>query len=272
MAVAIWQSREFLASAWTGIAPGHVAVAICLWTATHFVSPCASMLILGRARPIGYRSALAVHALRLPAKYLPGGIWHMVGRVNDLHGMGHERRSLVEFVVMENLVAAGFALGTGASLLLLSGETPWRGLLAVVAGLAFTGLALVPWIARFVGGLELTFPPARYGRLLAVTLAFWTLASAAFVVFLSGFGPAVIQAGVSAKIGTYLFSWGAGFIAFFAPQGVGVFEFVAGTLLDGRIALAQAVALMASFRIIVLAGDFVAWGVVLVFFRERAAR
>ena len=272
MGVAIWQSRDFLAGAWSAIALGNVAVSIGLWTATHFVAPGYSVLVLGRDKPISYSRALAVHALRLPAKYLPGGIWHMVGRVNDLHGMGHRRRSLVEFVLMENLVALGFALGCGASLLVWSGEARWRGLLALVGLLAFTGLALVPWVVRHIGGMERQFPPGRYGKLIAVTLAFWTVAAAAFVVFLSGFGPAVINAGMSAKVGTYLFSWGAGFIAFFAPQGIGVFEYVAGTLLSGRIALAEAVSLMAGFRVIVLAGDVLAWAIALAFFRRLAVR
>ena len=272
MAVAVWKSWGFLAGAWSQVAVGNVVAAVALWSATHFVSPACTVLVLGRSKAIDYRSAWQVHALRLPAKYLPGGIWHMAGRVVDLRGLGHAPRSLVEFVLMENLVAAAFALGTGATLLLASGETRWRGLLAVVAVLGLLGLVLVPRLVKLVGRTESAFPADRYARLIAVTAGFWALAAAAFLLFVTGFGSDVMQANPAAKIGTYLFSWGAGFVAFFAPQGVGVFEFVSATMLGDKLDLARAVALMASFRVVVLAGDLSAWVIAIALSRGPGVR
>jgi hypothetical protein len=246
---------------------------VLVWTATHFVSPGFTLLVLGRDHPIDYRTAFAVHALRLPAKYLPGGIWHMVGRVVDFRSLGHQRPALVDFVLLENLVAAGFALGAGASLLWAAGAVPhWSAALGGFAALAWLGLALVPWGLRLLTRSGRDFPPARYLRLLLLACGFWLLASTAFVLFVRAFGGAALQASLPALYGTYLFSWGAGFVAFFAPQGIGVFEFVSGKLLDGQVGLAHAVALMASFRVIVLVGDLTAWAAAFVLFRRPPVR
>lgn len=272
MALAVWQSWGFLATTMPRVAVGNVVAAVLLWSATHLVAPRCAMLVLGRSRSINYSSALEIHALRLPAKYLPGGIWHTLARVTDFGVLGHARQSLVEFVLLENMVAAAFTLGLGAALLVMSGHTRWCGLMEVVAVLGFVSLALTPWLVKLLTHAERQFPLDRYLKLLAMTALFWASASAAFVVFLFGFGGAVMQANLTSVLGAYLFSWGAGFVAFFAPQGVGVFEFVAGTLLDGRISLTEAVALIACFRIVVLAGDLSAWAVAMLVFRRLALR
>lgn len=272
MAVAVWKFRDFLASTWAEASSSHLLAAVLIWATTHFVSPWFTLVVLGRDRPIDYRSALTVHALRLPAKYLPGGIWHMVGRVADFKDLGHQRPALVDFLLLENLVAAGFALGVGACLLSAFGETRWTTLLALVAAGGLLGLALVPWGIRLVTRSERIFPASRYLRLLALTAFFWALASTAFVLFIGGFGGQVVHGNLPAIYGTYLFSWGAGFVAFFAPQGIGVFEFVSGKLLEGQLDLGRAVALMASFRVIVLAGDLLAWALVLLAGRRLSVR
>ena len=166
MVLAVWRSWHFLANAWAGAAPGNLIAAVLLWAATHFVAPGVAVLVLGRDRAVDYRAALGVHALRLPAKYIPGGIWHMVGRVADFRELGHERPSLVDFVLIENLVAAGCALGVGASLLLLFGGTP----LGYGTGGDFApGMSWarrsVPWGLRLV---------TRSGRVSSPPTATWT--------------------------------------------------------------------------------------------------
>jgi len=272
MVIAVLRFRDFLVSAWAEAEPGHLLAAVLLWAATHFVSPWFTLVVFGRDRPIDYRSALCVHALRLPAKYLPGGIWHMVGRISDFRELGHERPALIDFLLMENLVAAGFALGVGGCLLWLFGDAHWDSLLATIGIGGILGLALVPWGVRLVTRSGRIFPATRYLRLLALTAVFWALASTAFVVFLGGFGEEFLHAKLPAIYGTYLFSWGTGFVAFFAPQGIGVFEFVSGKLLEGQLELGRAVALMASFRVIVLAGDLLAWALVLLAVRRLSVR
>jgi len=45
----------------------------------------------------------------------------------------------------------------------------------------------------------------------------------------------------------------------FAPQGIGVFEVVAGELLRGSIALGGVAALLAGFRVVIFTADLFAW-------------
>ena len=59
--------------------------------------------------------------------------------------------------------------------------------------------------------------------------------------------------------GVYLFSWGVGFIAIIAPQGIGVFELVASELMDGPIGFMGLAALIAGFRVVVLVADILVW-------------
>jgi hypothetical protein len=58
---------------------------------------------------------------------------------------------------------------------------------------------------------------------------------------------------------SYIFSWGIGYISIFAPQGIGVFEIVAGNILPIPMNLGGAVAFIAGFRIIILIADCLTW-------------
>lgn len=63
--------------------------------------------------------------------------------------------------------------------------------------------------------------------------------------------------------GVYLLAWIAGFVSVFAPQGIGVFESVAGLFLKGALMFAGVAVLAAGFRVAVLDADMLAFGVLL---------
>ncbi len=87
----------------------------------------------------------------------------------------------------------------------------------------------------------------------------WCIAATAFVIYLSAFPGLALQAAPLETAGAYLFSWGVGFIAIFAPQGIGVFEVVAADLMRGAGTFMSVAALLGGFRIIVLAADATVW-------------
>ena len=269
MGLAVWRSWDFLRGIWAAVDAIYVVAAVLVWMALHFLSPLFLKIVLGRSRPLGYRDALGVHALRLPSRYLPGGIWHTVARVADLSAMGYPPRALTEFVLLENLVAAGFALGVGGTLLLIVGGEKWRLLIGLVSlgGFHRPGRGAVHEPASVPLGTAI--PTVSYLWLLLVVAVFWTLASLAFVTFVNGFRAEVFDATVLETAGVYLFSWGVGFVTIFAPQGIGVFEYVSGTLLAGKVRLVEAVSLMASFRVVVLLADLGAWALASLVLRRR---
>jgi len=110
---------------------------------------------------------------------------------------------------------------------------------------------------RFVGQAPL---PLRHFLLAsAVTMVFWSIAACAFALYWSAFPSIPLGAGFAELSASYLLAWAAGFLAVFAPQGIGVFEAVAGLLLDGALPLAGMAVMVAGFRAATLAGDGIAY-------------
>ncbi len=79
------------------------------------------------------------------------------------------------------------------------------------------------------------------------------------MIYLSAFPRLALQAVPLETAGAYLFSWGVGFIAIFAPQGIGVFEVVAADLMRSDSTFMSVAALLAGFRLIILAADATVW-------------
>jgi glycosyltransferase 2 family protein len=64
-----------------------------------------------------FLACLRIHCRRLPAKYLPGGIWHSVGRANDYLVLGHDSRRIGLYFVAENVILVSVTLGLGTALM-----------------------------------------------------------------------------------------------------------------------------------------------------------
>ena len=59
---------------------------------------------------------------------------------------------------------------------------------------------------------------------------------------------------------SYLFSWSIGYLAFFAPQGIGVFEVTLANMLDTSLTVGSLAVIIAGFRIIIFLADITLWG------------
>ena len=258
-----WSSRADLTELAHGAEPVYLVVAIILWCLTHTLAPIASMLIFGaRGRPVGYRTAAGIHLEYLPARYVPGGIWHTVGRIAAFRNLGMDARDLSTFVVVENALAVSTALVLGGSgIAALRGLDTWGQIGALGA---LTGTALVfalPFIlrAKFLKA-EAQLRLRIYVSLVALAGIYWTFAAAAFVAYVEAYS---VLASLLSPLETgaaYLLSWGIGFLAIFAPQGIGVFEIAAAELLRGSASLTSVAALLAGFRLVILVADAIMWG------------
>ena len=100
---------------------------------------------------------------------------------------------------------------------------------------------------------------------------FWCLAAAAFYAYWTAIfdlnGMDILRI-----VSCYLLSWAAGFVALFAPQGLGVFEWVAAQLLPSTQTLSVTVTAVAGFRLVTIAGDLAAWMIGVAIARVRADR
>ena len=259
LAVAGWRSREVFGAVLDRTEPAPLAAAVALWMLAHLLAPWSSTIVLGAldAR-VRYRDLLAIHVARLPARYLPGGIWHTVSRVMDLHRRGIGRRELTIMVVLENSLPLATAALLGGACLCIAGNVRWPAVAAVAAAPLVLGAA---WIALRHRRLR---PDGPFGLrpFLAATGAsavFWLLAAASFYSYWCAFPDARASAGALQIVGTYLVAWAAGFASVFAPQGLGVFEAVAAMFLQGGLGFASAAVLVAGFRLVLLAADLLAW-------------
>lgn len=268
-----WRSRETLASLLEGADGVFLALSLAAWVAAHFVSPLFVRLVLGRSTEgVGYRLAFRIHAQNLPARYIPGGVWHTVGRVTDLRRAGVATGRLAAFVFLENSLAASVTLAVGGTVVwCMRPLDGWGGLgllgvVSGVAGLAVSAYLVNRWILR--GRDRIRF--GEYLRCVAVVSFFWIFASVAFVTYLCAFPTMSCMQSWLFTAGAYLFSWGVGFLAIFAPQGLGVFEVVLGSLLADPLPLGTIAALVAGFRIVVMVADVLVWlGARLVFLRNN---
>ena len=244
---------------------------VLLWGTSHLIVPMFSVAIFrGLSASIRYKDAFYIHTSRLPAKYLPGGIWHSVARVEGYHGHGIDKRYIALYLLIENLSTAGVTLLVGGVIVSLFIEAqswfttiiPW----VVIASLAV--LLALPWVINhnmLPVGERMVMKRYWYG--IVLLCLFWGVASLAFYSFIMAMDGADLTADLLQIMGIYLFSWGVGFIALIAPQGIGVSEYVASQLLPHGMDTLVVITLLAGFRGVVLIGDMLSWLLVLLLFR-----
>lgn len=258
LAFAAFKSRHTIAEIITVAKPAWLAATIALWATLSLVSPVTSWKALqGYGLDLPYKVLLSIHLKRLPARYLPGGIWHTATRVMDLNDMGVNRPRLAAMVVLENIVPLAVTMLLGSALLLIEGDH--RLPLHTIAGIATALVVLTPLAIRLTNRQLHVIRMIAYIELLASVLFFWLLASLAFLAYLAAFPTMPLDAHMIQIAGAYLLSWAAGFIAVFAPQGLGVFESVVSLLLRGDLPFVSMAVIVAGFRACMLAGDFLAY-------------
>lgn len=238
---------------------GPLVVAMLAWASLNLLVPAISLVWLrGLGTTTDYRTLLRIHLDRLPARYLPGGVWHTVTRYLDLSARGVDRQRLAALAVLENTAPPAIALALAALCVSLAGAHPPAVPALLLLGAA--SLALAPFVIlrlslRALPRLPVMASAAAFARL----AAFWLVACFAFIVYWSAFPFVAIAGGVPSVAGAYLLGWTAGFAAIFAPQGLGVFEATVTWLLGGELPFATVVLLAAGFRAVTIAGDLLAY-------------
>ncbi|TLX20894.1 hypothetical protein [Thermomonas fusca] len=229
------------------------------YSAAHFLAVAAATSLLeslGQARP--YKMLLGIHWRRLPAKYLPGGIWHTVGRGSDLVGNGVPMRQVAELLTVEQLLSiwwSGF-LGLALAGIAFDGEVRMVALTLSAVWIAATTLVL-GWLWRSPAYARLASAVLR-PRVWLSYVGGWALLASAFTAYLK-VGAVTIDNPLQVAA-SYLVSWMLGALAFFAPQGMGVFEFAMSKAVSGPGGIESGLLwFIGAYRIVVLFADFSAW-------------
>ena len=240
----------------------YLLLAVMIWGVLHLLSPVVAILVFSGEKPaVNYKRALHYHVRNLPARYLPGGIWHTVGRVLDFHAHGISKKKLTAFVFLENSLAASVTIFVGGGWLGYSGGSGgWGGIGMVAAMVAFVGMIVVlPVTNRWILGGAERITLLRYMCSIGVVAVFWSLAALAFILYVYSFADFLPGTSLVDIAGVYLFSWGIGFISIFAPQGIGVFEVVSSSILTAGAGLELVIVIFSGFRLVVLSADLIAW-------------
>lgn len=258
IAYAVWLSRADIVALWEASDGTTLAIACLLLAMAHFFSPLASRKILqSLGITVDYQVLLRIHMCRLPARYLPGGVWHTVGRAVDLHEHGVPRAAIVWLVGLENGLAIGMAFLLGGALLLFSGTQAisYSAVVASAVVVAVMMLVTLPLlIRRFWPMTAPDMSAATWVTCCTWFAVIWAFHAAAFVAYsIALVGGNTVSHALHTG-GVYLFSWAIGLIAFFAPQGIGVFE-ASAVAFSGQNLLPVAIAMVAGFRFCMLIVD-----------------
>lgn len=195
-------------------------------------------------------------------RFLPGGVWQYPGRVLLMSEKGIPAAKTVNALVLEsllNMVVGLLVVTTG----LLFWKTPLKQsltflpLLIIILGLVLAGLTnrrLISLFTRLVKrftGKEVQLTALSLKALLPLLLAFFLqdLFSGAVLFFLTRTAINLPLSQLPIFVAIFTFSWLAGYLAFFAPGGLGVQEASIAGLLSFYLPLPIASLIAISFRI-----------------------
>jgi len=203
------------------------------------------------AYSIPYTQALTITSVTQLGKYLPGGIWHVAGKFGFYKARQIDTKKATQAIVYENVWLLSSALVIGAVLLLGANPEVACEFQSVFCNQAvnrciLVGLPIV-WIASLIIFERLFFRKSQlniwdFAIKLVQMLVIWLSFGISFwLVFPlhSGYLPAIT--------GAFSLSWVAGYVAFFAPGGIGIRELLLTLLLAAQFSSSE-VAVYASLH------------------------
>jgi hypothetical protein len=188
-------------------------------------------------------------------RYLPGRIWQVAGLAVFAKRQGVPPAVAVTSAVLGQAFAlAAVAVLATPALVGLGGGGRTAGLAALGTAIVLAIVLTIPGVLRTAVRLAFrlarepsdkvpAFGPLFAPRWMAVYLISWTVYGAAFIMFVRGLG---ISAGAVALASSFSAAYLMGYVAIFAPAGIGVREGFLVAFLDAHVgAAALGVALIA---------------------------
>jgi hypothetical protein len=210
-------------------------------------------------------------SLLLIGKYIPGKIWGLIGRGAALKELRIDTRDIIKCTYIEQFISihAGMVIGAIGVFFVLESFLKW-----IVLFTAFISLFTLPalnthfnhLICRFLRlfkktlePLELSISHSHYTALFTWYVLEWLAIGAIMLFLILGFLPTNLTPLESVLIITFAASGMlAGFIALFAPGGIGIRESVIIYFLSTIIPLENAILVVVIYRLWLTAADIVA--------------
>lgn len=218
-------------------------------------------VVLSMGEQLGFFPAARIWFLASLGKYVPGKVWAVAGAAVLAQRAGVDPSAAVAGA----LVLQALALASGAAAVALTARDAFQSLgqgAAPIAGaviaLSLAGVAALAWqglldrIGRFLPASWprlRAVPPAMLAAAFIANFIAWTGYGLALLLLARGLLPGVVLS-LPRAIGVFTCSYLAGFIALFAPGGLGPRESVFLLMLAGDIGLKPAAALALASRLL----------------------
>jgi uncharacterized membrane protein YbhN (UPF0104 family) len=233
------------------------------------------VLQLATGRIIGFGEGLAQILLVNFGKYIPGKVWGLAARGKRLSEMGFGLGDIARASYLEQmlLILVGLWLAFLCAALVFDAAVYWVALLLVTLA-----ILLFRHGARVLHALAIVFPPAGaaasvfelrvgIGAVIGLSMGYigvWLFLAITFMFVCTAFVDIELtRATVPVFVLSLTAGFLAGFVALFAPGGVGVREGVGAALLANIMSLEDAVLLMLMFRLWVVVMELIAGAAVL---------
>jgi hypothetical protein len=256
-----WQSLRAQPVDWR-ISPGTILTSVLVvFTAYAVLIEAWRRVVLSMGERLPFFAAVRIWFLASLGKYIPGKVWAVAGAAVLAKRAGVDP----SVAVAGALILQALALASGAAAVALTARDAFQAMgpaalpiAAVLLGLSAAGLIALgsqPLLDRMSRLLPSSLPRLRAVSAGILTMAFaanllaWALYGLALVLLAHGVLPGITLS-LPKAIGVFTCSYLAGFIALFAPGGLGPRESVFLLMLAGDIGLKPAVGLALASRLL----------------------
>lgn len=217
-------------------------------------------MIVARSHNVRHRNAMAWYFTGQLGKYVPGGIWPIVGRAELAVRNGIPRidaYASTGLSLVTTYAAAVVTIGIGAAA--TTGHRLVAILIAVSLIAAYAAFSqpslravIIRVATRISSSASSLTDPNRLARLTVLHIPAWILMSLSTSVTATAFGAKI---GIADMLFITTTSWLAGFVVVGVPGGIGVREAVFTSLAEGIIGTPMAVSLALMSRVVFIAVD-----------------
>ena len=264
------------------VRPEYLALSIAaVWAMYALLIMAWRVLLLSWGQRLGAGTAARIWSLSSLGKYLPGKVWTIAGMA-----VMAQRAGVAAWAATgSSIILQALAIGMGAAVVGITGpdvlEAQHPGTKAVLVLLvvgSLIGVLLLLWppfvrrLLRLVSAEAAEHGTPGGGAIalgIAINLVAWVGYGAAFVLLARGLLPDV-HLPLRMAVGAFTASYLAGFLALFAPGGLGVREGIFVLMLQGPIGIAAATALALASRILLTFTEFGAAALLVLFTRETS--
>jgi hypothetical protein len=246
-----WQNYSLVIQVFASLGAARFLFALLLINLAFLLTVTAFVLLV-RSLGYGFKFADGFHSLNLAqvAAMLPGSVWGLIGLAGLLWGKGVSKRdsALIIFLNTAFGLAAGALFGAVAFIATFGLQYAVLGVIPVGAWLGSRDV-LESLRQRFFAGSS-PLPSGQSGlKILGACFLAWSVESACFTWLVFN-GDPVPPTSPLFVASAYAAGYFVGFIALFAPAGLGVREGVIALILGSSIDVAQVFAVALTFRII----------------------